>query len=54
MATTRFKADRFIKELRAKEDELLSHIDIDKDDVKISIHVTIEEQVRYCSTGGDA
>jgi hypothetical protein len=49
MATSKTKADNFIREMQKKEKELREQFGIDRDDVTVSITVIIQEQVRYSS-----
>lgn len=50
MATTRVKAENFVKEMQAKEKEARERLGIAREDVTVSINVAIQEQVRYSST----
>lgn len=47
MATSRYKAERFIESLKASVQELLDKSQIDADDVTVSAHVKIEDLVGY-------
>lgn len=49
MATTRTKAEEFIKELQRIEAELRKKFGIDREDVVVNAWFTVHETVRYSS-----
>lgn len=49
MATTRGKAEAFIKELQRVETELREKFGIDREDVVVNASFTVHETVRYSS-----
>jgi hypothetical protein len=50
MATSRTKAENFIKEMKRAELEILERLNIPREDVTVGISVDIQETVRYSSS----